>query len=354
MQSWRENVARDLESYLKELQTAMTAAGADPALIQDALFDAEEYLRTEMTEHSIERSVSAEDASTAFAAATEGYGSPEEVAAEYVARAAGEADQRAQGTVSVAGVEPREPEPVAGAGATGAVGAAGPRGTAGAGGAAETTSEQVVQGPSVLRQVFGVVVDPAVYKALLYMLLSLGTGIAYFTFVVTGVSLAGGMIILIVGVPLFLLVLAVVRGVSLLEGRLVEALLGTRMPRRERADLPEAGWLKRVSFWLRDSRTWASMAYMVLMLPLGTAYFTIAVAGLATGVGLIGSPFGNWVNDHVFTWHGTEYVFSIPPWASPLAVIGGLALVLLWLHVIRWIGRGHAAFAKRMLVRLAH
>lgn len=64
--------------------------------------------------------------------------------------------------------------------------------------------------PNVWRQIFGVFVDPAAYKALVYMILSLATGITYFTLVVTGVSTAGGMLVLIVGVPLFLLVLGMV------------------------------------------------------------------------------------------------------------------------------------------------
>ena len=152
------------------------------------------------------------------------------------------------------------------------------------------------------------VVDPSVYKALLYMLLSLATGIVYFTVVVTGVSTAGGMLVLIVGIPLFLLVLGMVRAMSLFESRLVEGLLGTRMPRRERAELPEASMpCSACGFWVRDGRTWASMAYMILMLPLGIAYFTIAVTGLAVGFGLIGTPFGHWARDQAFIWHGVEY-----------------------------------------------
>jgi hypothetical protein len=31
----------------------------------------------------------------------------------------------------------------------------------------------------------------------------------------------------------------------------------------------------------------------------------------------------------------------------------GAVVLLLWLHAVKWIGRGHAAFAKAMLVRLA-
>jgi hypothetical protein len=202
--------------------------------------------------------------------------------------------------------------------------------------------------------VFGVVIDPAVYKAWFYMILSLATGIAAFTIVVTGVSVSVGCSVLIVGIPLFLLVLGIVRALSLAEGRLVEVFLGTRMPRRERAELPEAGWLKRVGYWIRDVRTWASMAYMIMMLPLGIAYFTIAVTGLALGVGLIGSPFGSWAHDNTFWWRGVEHTWTMPYWAMPLAVLAGLVVLLLWMHLIRLIGRGHATFAKRMLVRLAN
>ena len=184
------------------------------------------------------------------------------------------------------------------------------------------------------------------------MLISLATGIIYFTVVVTGVSTSAGMAILIIGVPLFLVVLGIVRAMSLVESRLVEELLGTRMPRRERAELPEAGFFERILFWVKDGRTWASMAYMILMLPLGIAYFTIAVTGLALGFGLIASPFGDWISDQSFVWNGVEHTFSVPHWVAPIAIIVGLAVLVLWLHLIRWIGRGHAAFAKRMLVRL--
>lgn len=333
-------MAKDLDTYLKELQAVLTDAGADPALVQDALFDAEEHLRTEIAERYQGQPSSMEEQQTRFAAVMEDYGTPDEVAAAYLAPAvpvdapAAEVQESLSQSADHPGASVETTDLVAAIGAAAGMAAAPKR-------------------PSALRRVFGVVVDPSVYKALLYMLLSLATGIFYFTVVVTGVSMTAGMIVLIIGIPLFLLVLAMVRGMALVEGRLVEVLLGTRMPRRDRADLPEAGWLKRIGFWLKDGRTWASMGYMILMLPLGTAYFTIAVTGLGVAAGLIGSPFGHWAHDHVFTWQGSEHVFGIPTWASPLAMIGGFVLLLLWLHVIRWIGRGHAAFAKHMLVRLS-
>ncbi len=329
-------MANDLDTYLKELQAVLTDAGADPALVQDALFDAEEHLRAEIAERYGSQPSSVEEYQTRFAAVLQDYGTPQEVAAAYFAPAA-------PATASVA-ADGASPSPVTDSEtASPAVPVAG---------AAAVSSPAAAQ-TSVLGQIFGVVIDPAVYKALLYMLLSLGTGVAYFTIVVTGVSTSLGCSVLIIGIPLLLLVLGLVRGLSLLEGRLVEALLGTRMPRRERADLPEAGMLKRIGFWIKDSRTWASMAYMLLMLPLGIAYFTIVVTGLAVGLGMVFSPIGIWLDDHVFTWQGVDNTFHMPLWASPMLVVGGVIVLVLWLHLIRWIGRGHAAFAKHMLVRLS-
>ena len=209
--------------------------------------------------------------------------------------------------------------------------------------------------PGALRQIFGVFADPAVWKAFLYMLISLGTGIVYFTVVVTGISMSAGMIVLIVGIPLLLLVLGLVRALSLFEGRLVELLLGTRMPRRPRSTPPDMGFFARIGFWLSDGRTWASMVYMVLMLPLGIAYFTIAVTGLSVGVGLITSPIWAWFGDHTFIINGVVYDGSewwLPAWGIPIAMIVGVVVLIAMFHVIKWIGRGHATFAKAMLVRL--
>ena len=40
---------RSIDQYLRQLREEL--AGADPALVQDALYDAEEYLRAEVAAH---------------------------------------------------------------------------------------------------------------------------------------------------------------------------------------------------------------------------------------------------------------------------------------------------------------
>src|SRR5271156_3937713 len=69
------NAPRSIDDYLRQLRAAL--AGQDPALVQDALYDAEEYLRAEVAAHpgKSESDVLELIAST--------YGAPEEVATAY-------------------------------------------------------------------------------------------------------------------------------------------------------------------------------------------------------------------------------------------------------------------------------
>src|SRR5205085_1343484 len=99
-----------------------------------------------------------------------------------------------------------------------------------------------------------------------------------FTWVVTGLSLSIGLFILIIGIPFALLFVGSIRVLAHVEGRLVEGLLGVRMPRRLPATTPQdESLLTKVKEALTDIRTWSSMFYLALMLPLGIAYFTLAV-----------------------------------------------------------------------------
>ena len=74
--------------------------------------------------------------------------------------------------------------------------------------------------------------DVRAYTSLFYMLLTLATGIVYFTFVITGITLSAGFAILVIGIPFFLAFIGIARVIALGEGRLLEATTGERMPRR--------------------------------------------------------------------------------------------------------------------------
>ncbi len=308
-------MASDVNTYLEELRVEL--AGADPALAQDALYDAEEYLRAELAVLQGQTGDQAPDPDEAMATVIERYGTPREVATAYLDAEAGPAPPAASAAAAGALVGTLAPAPP----------------------------------PQPPPGFFAVMADPRTWTSLAYMLLSLATGIAYFTLVVTGVSLSVGFSVLIIGIPFALLFLAVVRALSLAEGRVVEVLLGVRMPRRPRLGPSEAGIWQRVLYWLKDRRTWTAMLYMVLQLPLGIVYFTVSVTGLATGLALMCTPFVQLATGHTYVEFGSVNELSFSWWLMPLVVVGGALLVLVTLNLIRLAGRAHGAYAKAMLVR---
>jgi uncharacterized membrane protein len=301
---------RSIDEYLKQLRSALS--GEDAALIQDALYDAEEYLRAEVAAHP--------DRSEAdvLELISSTYGAPEEVATAY-------RDTEAKVKAAL-----KAPLRAADAQAGG------------------------------LRRFFAVFMDVRAYTSLFYMLLTLATGIAYFTIVVTGLSLSVGFAILIIGIPFFLAFIGVTRVIALGEGRLLEAVTGERMPRRPVHPGPAASWLSRIADMLKDVRTWTTLLYMLLMLPLGIIYFTVAVTVLSIGLALTVVPLAAIAQR--LGWAGNLTLFSrdvaIGPFvlaehsllaALLFGVVGVLVLTLL-MHLARALGRGHARLAKTLLV----
>ena len=291
---------RSIDAYLKQLRAAL--AGQDPALIQDAEYDAEEYLRAEIASHpdKSEADVLELIAST--------YGAPDEVAAAY-----------------------RETEARVNA-------------------ALQPPVRNVERAPGGLQQFFSVYLDPRAYTSLLFMLLALATGILYFTIAVAGIAISAGLAVLIIGIPFFLAFIGIARVISLGEGRLLEAMTGERMPRRPVHPGPQQTLAARIVAMLKDARTWTTLAYFLLMLPLGIGYFVIAVVGLSVGVSFVLAPlFGTlWQFDVSGGSMDPVWLVSMPLHLL-LSVVGVVILTTL-LHAARGIARVHARVAKRLLV----
>ncbi|QNR96377.1 sensor domain-containing protein [Stenotrophomonas sp. 169] len=322
-----------IPDYLVQLRAALR--GADPAMVQDALYDAEEYLRSELAAQPgrSEAEVIADVAGS--------YGAPDEVADIYreteitVSRALRTPSTPLGTRVVAAQVAPS---------VTPAASITPPNGRDG--------DPSPPPSRSLAARFFGVVVDPHTYGALLYMLLSLATGTFFFTWVVTGLSLSVGLLILIIGIPVAVLFFGSVRGLALLEGRLVEALLGERMPRRPRYSDRSRSWLQRIGDMFTDGRTWLTLLYFVLMLPLGIVYFTVATTLLAVSLAFIWSPVAALVpGDYSgLTIQGLPLLEGA--WATPVLAVVGVLLLFATLHLARGVGRLHGTLAKHLLVRL--
>jgi uncharacterized membrane protein len=290
-----------IAEYLDQLRAAL--AGADPAMIQDALYDAEEHLRSELADNP------QLDEADLLAKISSSYGAPEEVAEIY----------RNQEVTVTRALRPA------------------PR--------RELSNNPIVR-------FFAVAGDPHAYAAMFYLLLSLATGIFYFTWVVTGVALSMAFALSLVGIPFLILFFGSVRMLSLLEGRIVEGMLGVRMPRRPPypdRDLPLG---KRIVAMFTDPRSWSSLFYMLMMLPLGVIYFVLLILSTVIPVALMVAPIlqGFW---HLPVAEIGDINFYAPAWTYPIEFVLGFLGLFLMLHVARGIGRMHGAIAKGLLVKIA-
>ena len=295
------SLPKTIAEYLEQLKAEL--AGSDPALLQDALYDAEEYLRSELAAHPRE----GEEALLARIASS--YGRPAEVADIY---------RDTEATV-IRALRPPPPK----------------------------------RRDSAFGQFFGVVTDARAYAALLYMLLAGLTGTLYFTWAVTGIALSVGLSLTIIGIAFVILFMATVRVISLVEGRVVEVMLGERMPRRPAYPAPASGILERIGQLFTDPRTWGTLIYLLLMLPLGLLYFGVAVTLLSAGVALAGAPLLAMLSGgHVMLGpvSGAELGLLTVPIFAAMSAIGFLLLFGL-LHLARGVAHVHGAIAKNLLVK---
>ncbi|MGB8600626.1 MAG: sensor domain-containing protein, partial [Rhizomicrobium sp.] len=251
-----------VRAYLTQLRHALK--GAPRGLIADALADCEEHLNNEIAQNPDM------DEKAVLASVIETYGSPQEIADEY------------------RGMEAALSTPF-------------------------PKAEKPVDTPRPKGSFFGVIADPQSYGALLYMMMALITGIFYFTWSVIGIAITTGCAMLIFGIPFALLFIGSVRMISHVEGRLVEGLLGVRMPRRMPAALSrdESLWT-RIKDALTDVRTWTSLFYLLAMLPLGILYFVLTIVGLSLSLGVTGAAIYSLATNE------SHIQFDLIPWVDHL------------------------------------
>jgi hypothetical protein len=203
---------------------------------------------------------------------------------------------------------------------------------------------------NIFGKFFGVFAEGRAWGAFFYLMLSMFIGIVYFTWAVTGLSLSAGLLVLIVGLPIFLLFLMSVRGIALLEGRLVEALLGVRMPRRPLFTRQDIGFWGKIKNLLLDRYTWTALVYMFFQMVLGVIYFSVFVSLFSASVWLVVGPIIALSLDIPIFIIG-NYGYYTAGWLLPFTIIGGVLLLTATMHLVKLTGKAHGAWAKLMLVR---
>lgn len=140
-----------------------------------------------------------------------------------------------------------------------------------------------------LRSVVAAPLRPQTYLHLLYLGVAFPLGTAYFVVLVTGFSISVSLSLLVVGIPLFVVTLLIVRGLGAIERLLANRLLGTDI------DAPtyrfRSGSVSdRLQALVVNRRTWAECGYLLLKFPIGVGLFVFLLTALTMSVTFIATP----------------------------------------------------------------
>lgn len=294
-------MCKEVNEYLAKLKNELE--GGDPALLQDALSDAEGHLRMALEEALSGKSSLSE--TEAIATIIEKYGHPKEIASAYR-----DIESRTSPTLAVSRTKEMQ---------------------------------------SSWARFFGVLAEPKAWGAFFYMLLSFITGLVFGSWALIAGLISLSTLVFIIGIPIFGLYLLSIRGIAFLEGRIVEALLGIRMPRRSLFLDTNLSWKDMFMALIKESITWKSLLYAVLKFPLGLIYSLGIFLLFVFSLSFIGSPVLELIFHLPLELFGPE-AFT-PVWLLPFVSIAGFFLLPLTFHLARWVGKVHGKYAKSMLVR---
>lgn len=188
----------------------------------------------------------------------------------------------------------------------------------------DSRSLEVTLGPF-----FGVVARGRPYLNTLYLLLAFPLGLLYFIFLVTGISLGLGLIILWVGLLVLLLVVMGSRALSALERQQAIWLLGAEVGPMAASGVPSEGIWARLQAFLANSVTWKGLAFISLKFPLGLISFVFVIVSLCVSLSLLLAPFYYWLAPLELVWW---YVDRL--WEALICSAVGLLLTVATLHAI--------------------
>lgn len=300
---------KTVDEYLNALKKYMDKHNADKALTIDALYDAEEHLSIMVEELVYDEGMKEKEA---VKVAIEQYGKPSEVGKVYIE------EDRAEQLKKVKITRRKE-----------------------------LKKRKKKPKGSLLYQMFSPYVQGRTYANLLYLFLMFPLGIIYFTWIVTGFSTGLGLVVTVIGIPLLILFLLSFLGIGWFHGRLSEALLGIRMPKKRGTIKTKGTVWQRLKKTLLNPRLYSTILYLFLIFPLGIIYFTMIVTMLSVSLALIGAPV-YWILWNVY---GVPVSLPMPLWLSIITSVFGVVVLTWSMHMINIIAYGHGKLTRLLLLR---
>ncbi|HXU45066.1 MAG TPA: sensor domain-containing protein [Thermoanaerobaculia bacterium] len=154
------------------------------------------------------------------------------------------------------------------------------------------------------------------YANLLYLALAFPLGLAYFVFLVVGLSVGLGTVIIWVGVPILAAVLAGSFAFSMFERELAIRLLGAEVPPMTPAAGGPQSVSQRIKAFLKNPVTWKGLGYLAVKFPLGLGTFVLVVTLSSITLALLLAPL-------YYGWIAPDLVFSLDDGTWVVDSLGG-------------------------------
>ena len=197
---------------------------------------------------------------------------------------------------------------------------------------------------NALKKFFGVAVQGQTYLNALYLFLAFPLGLFYFIFLVTGLSLGVGLVIVWVGLLVLAGIFAAWYGLVVFERQMAIWLLREEIPPITRQDLRGLSLWEQFKAAISNPVTWKGLAYLLAKLPLGILSFTLLVTFAALSVSMLAAPaYYQYFPPEFFIW-------SVDTLGKALLLsLAGIFVALISLHILNGLAWVSGKFARVML-----
>jgi signal transduction histidine kinase len=146
-----------------------------------------------------------------------------------------------------------------------------------------------------MKRLFAPYTQARTWLATLHLLCDLPAGIAWFVFVVVGLSLGAGLVPLaLIGLVILAATVYGGRLIGVVERNRAQALLGLQVPPPAARVQVEGTWAKLRSY-MWDQPGWKGIGYGLVMLPVGIANFTVMVTMWSVALTATTYPLWGWL-----------------------------------------------------------
>ncbi len=195
-----------------------------------------------------------------------------------------------------------------------------------------------------MKNFFGIIAKPEPWLNIVYNFISFPLGIFYFVFLLTGILLGLGLIILWIGIIILFLMMAAWWFLSAFERELAIVFCRVKIaPMKRETGEGKSLWGKFV-LHLKQPVTWKGLLFLFLKFPIGIMQFVVTVTLIAIVGGLISAPF---TYPFVDIDMGFFYVSNI--WMALACCLIGLILIFPALHLFNFLSMILGQFAALLL-----